>query len=100
MSCLRLHYGKSIRITLAAGRAAWGAAMLMLQHGADAPTLLFYEVGTPQRTNLLIDITDVWSEKLQAMHCYPSQQQQQNYVRHIEALNIYRIHLASFCESC
>lgn len=75
---------------LAAGRAAWGAAMLMLQHGADAPTLLFYEVGTPQRTNLLIDITDVWSEKLQAMHCYPSQQQQQNYVRHIEALNIYR----------
>lgn len=75
---------------LAVGRAAWAAATHMQQQGSVVPTLLFYEIGSPQRTDLLIDITSVWPDKLQAMQCFPSQQHQQDYARHIAALNVYR----------
>lgn len=74
---------------LALGRAALAA----LQAVADremAPTLLLYEVGAPLRPELLIDITSVWQLKQQAMTCFVSQQNQQDYARHIASLNAYR----------
>jgi predicted nucleic acid-binding Zn-ribbon protein len=49
-----------------------------------------YEVGAPLKPNLLLDLTALWPRKLQAMQCYKSQQQSQDYAKHIEALNIYR----------
>jgi LmbE family N-acetylglucosaminyl deacetylase len=71
---------------------ALGAAVLEAASRADsaAPWLLFYEIGAAQRPNLLVDITDVWPAKLRAMACFASQQQRQDYARHIEALNAWR----------
>lgn len=70
--------------------AALGAVVELSQAGEAIPTLMFYEVGAPQRIDSLIDITSVWSEKHQAMQVFVSQNTLQNYARHIEALNIYR----------
>lgn len=75
---------------LATFRAAWSAAMDLLRQGEPVPTLLLYEVGAPQYANLLVDITQVWSEKQSAMLLFPSQLAHQDYTRHIQALNIYR----------
>ena len=75
---------------LAAARAAVGAVAQRIKSGHTAPTLMFYEIGAPQRTDCLVDITSVWPEKLRAMQCFASQNAVQNYARHIEALNIYR----------
>ena len=75
---------------LAAARAAVGAVAQRVKSGHTAPTLMFYEIGAPQRTDCLVDITSVWPEKLRAMQCFASQNAVQNYARHIEALNIYR----------
>jgi len=71
---------------------ALGAAVLEAATLSDAaaPCLLFYEIGAAQRPNLLVDITDVWPAKLRAMACFASQQQRQDYARHIEALNAWR----------
>lgn len=55
-----------------------------------APTIMFYEIGSPQRSNCLIDITSVWEIKQQAMSSFPSQLAQQDYLRHISGLNQYR----------
>lgn len=52
--------------------------------------LAFYEVGVPLAPNLLLDISAVSTVKAQAMRCFASQQAQQDYARHIEALNQYR----------
>ena len=52
--------------------------------------LAFYEVGVPLAPNLLLDISAVSTVKAQAMHCFASQLAQQDYARHIEALNHYR----------
>lgn len=54
------------------------------------PYLVQYEVGAPIKPNLLLDISKVWPRKLQAMECFTSQLQTQNYAKHIEALNTYR----------
>lgn len=54
------------------------------------PELLMYEVGSPIQPNLLVDISQFWSEKQQAMSYFTSQNQKQSYAKHIEALNIYR----------
>ena len=54
------------------------------------PYLVQYEVGAPIKPNLLLDISKVWPRKLQAMQCFTSQLQTQNYAKHIEALNTYR----------
>ena len=54
------------------------------------PYLVQYEVGAPIKPNLLLDISKVWPRKLQAMQCFVSQLQTQNYAKHIEALNTYR----------
>ena len=55
-----------------------------------APTIMFYEIGSPQRSNCLIDVTPVWELKQQAMSSFPSQLAQQDYLRHISGLNQYR----------
>lgn len=55
-----------------------------------ACSLMFYEIGSPLRANFLLDITAVWPQKKQAMGCFHSQQQLQDYARHIEGLNAYR----------
>lgn len=76
---------------LAAARAT--VAALALQNATQSvslPELWFYEVGAPLRTNFLVDITSVWTDKKAAMECFFSQNSVQNYTRHVEALNIYR----------
>jgi glycosyltransferase involved in cell wall biosynthesis/LmbE family N-acetylglucosaminyl deacetylase len=52
--------------------------------------LAFYEVGSPLRPNLLLDITESIATKEAAMRCFESQLSQQNYIQHIQALNRYR----------
>ena len=75
---------------LATARAALAAIHGLWRAGKKVPTLLFYEIGAPQRVELLIDITEVWAAKHQAMQSFVSQNEVQNYARHIEALNVYR----------
>lgn len=55
-----------------------------------ARELLMYEVGGAQRVNMLLDITGVWPVKALAIGCFTSQQQRQDYARHIESLNAWR----------
>ena len=52
--------------------------------------LAFFEVGAPLRPNVLLDITASLAIKEAAMRCFESQLVQQDYVRHIQALNQYR----------
>ena len=73
---------------LALSRAAC-AAVTQLDRRI-APAIMFYEIGSPQRSNCLIDVTPVWDIKQQAMNCFPSQLAQQDYLRHITGLNQYR----------
>lgn len=68
------------------------AAILACQ-SSTLPTearLAFYEVGQPLTPNLLVDITSVQEGKRAAMSCFASQQALQDYIRHIQALNVYR----------
>ncbi len=57
---------------------------------ASQVRLAFYEVGAPLRPNLLLDITPLLQTKDTAMRCFTSQLAQQDYGRHIHALNQYR----------
>lgn len=75
---------------LATARAALAAIHGLWREGDKVPTLLFYEIGAPQRVELLVDITEVWAIKRRAMQSFVSQNEVQNYARHIEALNAYR----------
>ncbi len=52
--------------------------------------LAFYEVGAPLRPNFLLDITTSLATKEAAMRCFESQLVQQDYLKHIQALNQYR----------
>lgn len=65
-------------------------ALEAVQRVTSAVRLAFYEVGAPLRPNVLLDITTVLDSKDAAMRCFASQLTQQDYVRHIEALNQYR----------
>ncbi|WP_404301564.1 PIG-L deacetylase family protein [Alicycliphilus denitrificans] len=75
---------------LAAARAALDAVAELVRAGENAPILMFYEIGAPQRVDFFLDITSVWSLKLQAMQVFVSQNSMQDYPRLIEALNAYR----------
>ena len=75
---------------LALTRALIAAFEMCQAAGQPLPYLVKYEVGAPIKPNLLLDISKVWSRKLQAMQCFTSQLQTQNYAKHIEALNTYR----------
>lgn len=52
--------------------------------------LIYYEIGSMQKTNLLHDITDIQAQIEKAMDCFESQLKVQDYKRHINALHIYR----------
>jgi len=57
---------------------------------ATQTTLMMYEIGVPLRPNFLLDITDLKARKRQAMECFSSQIQLNDYIEIIESLNIYR----------
>jgi LmbE family N-acetylglucosaminyl deacetylase len=50
-------------------------------------SILFYEVTTPIRPNLLVDITTVYGRKMKALKRYRSQLKLMDYSGHIRALN-------------
>lgn len=52
--------------------------------------VIFYEVSTPLRPNILVDITPVYGKKRRAVKRYKSQLRIMDYLRHISALNIAR----------
>ncbi len=53
-------------------------------------SLMFYEVTTPLRPNLLVDVTAVYDKKKKALKAYRSQLKLTDYLRHIMALNTMR----------
>lgn len=61
-------------------------------HGGElSPVrLVFYEVITPLRPNILVDITSVYGKKKKAVKRYKSQLRLMDYLRHITALNTIR----------
>lgn len=61
----------------------------MLESGMSA-SLVFYEVTTPLRPNLLVDITSVFSTKESAIEKYGSQLQLGRYLECITAINTFR----------
>lgn len=61
----------------------------MAQSGVPA-NLLLYEVTTPVRPNLLIDISSVYRSKKRAIRKYKSQLKLRNYLKLITALNTFR----------
>jgi len=65
------------------------AVSATIQHLPDM-NLIMYEVGVPLHPNILLDITPVLARKQQAMQCFTSQLQLQDYTRHLSSLNIYR----------
>lgn len=52
--------------------------------------LAMYEIGMPIRPNALLDISELFDLKRQAMSCFQSQLENQDYLRHISSLNQYR----------
>lgn len=65
------------------------ASQAVARHGGPL-RVAFYEVGSPLRPNVLVDITPVLARKRRAMRCFASQLAQQDYLRHVSALNTYR----------
>ena len=65
-------------------------AMESVRRSKPHVRLAFYEVGSPLRPNFLLDITASLATKEAAMRCFESQLVQQDYLRHIQALNRYR----------
>ena len=61
-----------------------------VRRSAPDVRLACYEVGAPLRPNVLLDITAELETKEAAMRCFASQQEHQNYLGHIQALNFYR----------
>jgi len=57
---------------------------------ATQTNLMMYEIGVPLHPNFLLDITDLKERKSQAMKCFSSQTQLNDYIDIIESLNIYR----------
>lgn len=66
------------------------AAIQLMPPAYEKPLVLQYEIGSMLKPDLLIDITTVWGIKQQAMQTFASQMLNQDYARHIEALNTYR----------
>jgi len=60
---------------------------------SDSPApirVVFYEITTPLRPNILVDITSVYGRKKRALKRYRSQLRLMNYLDHITALNTLR----------
>lgn len=71
-------------------RQTAGLAIEAVRRAGNAARIAFYEVGAPLRPNVLLDITPFLGTKEAAMRCFESQLVQQDYVKHIQALNQYR----------
>ena len=70
-------------------QASW-LVIESLQLVGQRVRVAFYEVGSPLRPNVLLDITSVKSHKERAMRAFASQQVFQDYCGQIQALNRYR----------
>lgn len=71
-------------------RALGMAALEAARRCSNPVQLALYEIGQPIRPNLLLDISDLAERKMQAMHCFASQNAKQRYDLDIAALNRYR----------
>jgi LmbE family N-acetylglucosaminyl deacetylase len=58
--------------------------------GNRIPALLFYEVTTPLRPNVLVDITATYPMKEQAIRRYASQLYPKDYLKYSNALSVFR----------
>jgi LmbE family N-acetylglucosaminyl deacetylase len=58
--------------------------------GGKKLRLVFYEVSTPFRPNMLTDITGAYGKKKKAMKAYKSQMRMINFIDYIAALNTVR----------
>ena len=67
-----------------------GDVPLPLQRGSAPVRVVFYEVTTPLRPNVLVDITPVYGVKKRAVRRYESQLRLADYLSHINALNTIR----------
>ncbi|MEE8428146.1 MAG: glycosyltransferase, partial [Gammaproteobacteria bacterium] len=59
----------------------------------DKSVLVMYEVAVPLVPNKLLDISDLVERKSEAIHCFKSQLDLQNYARHIESLDTFRTYM-------
>jgi LmbE family N-acetylglucosaminyl deacetylase len=67
------------------------AELLLDLHGESTSLrCLFYEVVTPFRPNILVDVTSTYKYKEKAVKCYKSQLKITDYLRISKALNTYR----------
>jgi LmbE family N-acetylglucosaminyl deacetylase len=57
---------------------------------APSLTVMFYEVGYPAAINALVDISRDVDAKRAALRCFESQLALRDYLRHMEALDVYR----------
>ncbi|MBB1488216.1 glycosyltransferase [Oceanospirillum sediminis] len=71
-------------------RAVAIAALQVMADMSDDCQLAMYEIGTPLKSNFLLNITPQAEVKEQAMSCFHSQLAQQNYSNQINGLNAYR----------
>ncbi|MCB1947981.1 PIG-L family deacetylase, partial [Nitrosomonas sp.] len=71
-------------------RALSMAAIEAVRRSDHPVHLALYEIGQPIRPNLLLDISNLAERKMEAMHCFPSQNAKQRYDLDIAALNRYR----------
>lgn len=71
-------------------RAIGMAVVEAVRRIGQGASVALYEVGSPLRPNLLLDISDIAEKKMLAMRCFVSQNQKQRYDLDIAALNRYR----------
>ena len=71
-------------------RALGMAVIEAVRRCANTIQLALYEIGQPIRPNLLLDISDLATRKMEAMGCFTSQNAKQRYDLDIAALNRYR----------
>jgi LmbE family N-acetylglucosaminyl deacetylase len=65
----------------------------LMEHNTDKSIrvrLMFYEVTTPLRPNMLVDITTTYRWKKKAIRKYASQLKLMDYLKYITALNVFR----------
>jgi LmbE family N-acetylglucosaminyl deacetylase len=75
------------------------AAVQAALHHPGLKYLCQYEIGAPCRANTLLDLDGLAARKRQAMRCFNSQLQLQNYSAHLFALHRYRTYtLPATCE--
>jgi len=70
----------------ATGFAVWSALQMASQIGLK-PQIYSYEISVQNPINILIDITQQISVKMQAMEIYASQNEENNYIDLVRALN-------------